>query len=54
MNHSRQQVSLIRTLEPDTQVVSDHVVKRQQVSKWIRSFRDAGFIVTYVQHDYHG
>lgn len=53
MNYSRKQQSLIRVMEPETGIRTDHVVKRDNVTKMVKAFRNAGFNVVYVQHDYN-
>lgn len=52
--HARNQQSLIKVMDADTGHKQTHVVKRDQTSKWVKSFRAQGFKVLYVQHDYQG
>ena len=53
MTYRRNMQSLIRVMEPETGIRTDHVVKRDNVTKMVKAFRNAGFNVVYVQHDYN-
>ena len=46
------QSTLIRTMDWDTGTRIDHVVPRERSTQTIQAFRDAGFVVVFVQHNY--
>ena len=55
MHKNRQQGTLIMIHDPESTsafAVQEHIVKREQTSKWIKAFRLQGFEIVRVTHNY--
>jgi len=55
VNKNRQQGTLIMIHDPESTsalAVQEHIVKREQASKWIKAFRQQGFEIVRVTHNY--